>query len=192
MTRRVTSRQRSLPDSNLRAQSDSGSREPESPARAPFALAPDPAASDPRVIRPPATSQALPDISNQTLMQFLASIPQSGSRLTNEAAAVLEFLAHGRRNVLDRFAGKESVGHQTTPSPVVVDGQVEHWDTFLPIEDARMLLVLHQAHLTWMHNVLHLPTFLQEFEENILCSDCDKSWIALYYALLSVSLFRYW
>ncbi|KAH8721713.1 hypothetical protein BGZ61DRAFT_515962 [Ilyonectria robusta] len=39
-----------------------------------------------------------------------------------------------------------------------------------------------------MHNVVHMPTFKQEFESNLTQSTCDRSWIALYYAILCTTL----
>jgi hypothetical protein len=110
---------------------------------------------------------------------LLASLSTPDTRLTNEAAAMLEFLTHGRRNILNQFIGRESIFTSMTQP-------VQKWNTFLPVEDARSLLVIHKKHLTWMHNTVHMPTFLREFDENILKIGCDSNWIALYYALLSV------
>jgi hypothetical protein len=131
--------------------------------------------------------EAVPSLTNERLEQALISGTPLESRMTNEAAAALEFLAHGRRSVLDKFTGRDSITH---PTPSIVVGGVEpheQWDPFIPIEDARMLLALHQSYLSWMHNAVHMPTFRREFEENLLRRECDKSWVALYYALLSVS-----
>ncbi|KAH7120527.1 hypothetical protein EDB81DRAFT_891352 [Dactylonectria macrodidyma] len=132
---------------------------------------------------------SLPIITDPSLLQTFPSTSTPDTRLTSDEAAALEFLAHGRRNVLDRFAGRESAAKATPPLPV--EGETgQHWDTLLPIEDARLLLDLHQAHLTWMHNVVHLPTFRQEFETNALREQCDESWIALYYAIISQTLYH--
>jgi hypothetical protein len=125
------------------------------------------------------SDESLPQIDDQMLEQLLASLSTPDTRLTNEAAAMLEFLTHGRRNILNRFIGRESISTSLTQP-------VQKWDTFLPVEDARSLLVLHEKHLTWMHNTVHMPTFLREFDENVLKLTCDRIWIALCYALLSV------
>ncbi|KAF5648939.1 hypothetical protein F52700_757 [Fusarium sp. NRRL 52700] len=126
---------------------------------------------------------SLPQIDERMIEQLLASLSTPDTRLTNEAAAMLEFLTHGRRNILNQFIGRES---NSTP----IMQLVQKWDTFLPVEDARSLLLLHEKHLTWMHNAIHMPTFLREFDENILKIECDRSWIALYYALLSQTLYH--
>lgn len=126
------------------------------------------------------------------VVQNLTPGPTSDRRLTNEAAAALQFLAHGRRNVLNRFAGRESVV-RPTPYPIFGERSSEYgapWDIFFSIDDVRVLLALHEEHLVWMHNAVHLPTFRQEFEGNVLEDDCDKSWVALYYAMLSHTLFH--
>lgn len=128
---------------------------------------------------------SLPQIHDEILEQLLALTSSPESRLTNEAAAMLEFLTHGRRNILNQFIGRETA-HTTPVTPH--SSSVQCWDVFLSIENARTVLGLHQTHLTWMHNVVHMPTFLAEFEENLTRMDCDKSWLALYYALLSVWL----
>lgn len=125
------------------------------------------------------TNEFLPHIDERMIEQLLASLSTPDTRLTNEAAAMLEFLTHGRRNILNQFIGRESVSTSMTQP-------VQKWDTFLPVGDARSLLVLHGKYLTWMHNTVHMPTFLREFDENILKVECDRNWIALYYALLSV------
>ncbi|KAF5593138.1 uncharacterized protein FSUBG_9919 [Fusarium subglutinans] len=129
------------------------------------------------------SNDSLPQIDERMIEQLLASLSTPDTRLTNEAAAMLEFLTHGRRNILNQFIGRESI------STSIVQ-PVQKWDTFLPVEDARSLLALHEKHLSWMHNTVHMPTFLREFDENILKIECDRSWIALYYALLSQTLYH--
>ncbi|KAI1037730.1 hypothetical protein LB503_009635 [Fusarium chuoi] len=127
------------------------------------------------------SNETLPHIDERMIEQLLASLSTPDIRLTNEATAMLEFLTHGRRNILNQFIGRESISTSMTQP-------VQKWDTFLTVEDVRLLLVLHEKHLTWMHNTVHMPTFLREFDENILKVECDRNWIALYYALLSQTL----
>ncbi|RSL39977.1 hypothetical protein CEP53_013674 [Fusarium sp. AF-6] len=150
-----------------------------------------PAAAPPTNAEPSrAFDNVIPEITNETLMQILTSAHTADSRLTNEAAAALEFLAHGRRNVLNRFSGRESIGQCTPRFSTGGHEHEEQWDPFFAPEDARMLLALHQAHLTWMHNVVHLPTFRQELDTNLMRMECDCSWLALYYALLSQTVYH--
>lgn len=113
---------------------------------------------------------------------------------TNETVVTLEFLTHGRNNILSLH----NASNQTTDpvdSPDVVDlfseGSATNvaapsWDTVLSAQEARLLLDYHQKTIAWMHNVVHMPTFKQEFESNLTQSTCDRSWIALYYAILCV------
>ncbi|RSM02933.1 hypothetical protein CDV31_010674 [Fusarium ambrosium] len=137
-----------------------------------------------------AFDNVIPEITNDTLMQILTSAHTADSRLTNEAAAALEFLAHGRRNVLNKFSGRESISQSTPRFSTSGHEHEEQWDPFFAPEDARMLLALHQAHLTWMHNVVHLPTFRQGLDSNLMRMECDCSWLALYYALLSQTVYH--
>ncbi|KAJ4044522.1 hypothetical protein NW758_006439 [Fusarium oxysporum] len=128
-------------------------------------------------------NDSLPQIDERMIEHLLASLSTPDTRLTNEAAAMLEFLTHGRRNILNQFIGRESISTSMTQP-------VQKWNTFLPVEDARSLLAIHEKHLTWMHNTVHMPTFLREFDENILKIECDSNWVALYYALLSQTLYH--
>jgi hypothetical protein len=55
----------------------------------------------------------------------------------------------------------------------------------------REVLQFHQTHVAWTHNVLHMPTFIDECE---LHHQTQQSlprvgWLSLYYAVLSVSIF---
>ncbi|SCO91979.1 uncharacterized protein FRV6_16107 [Fusarium oxysporum] len=128
-------------------------------------------------------NDSLPQIDERMIEHLLTSLSTPDTRLTNEAAAMLEFLTHGRRNILNQFIGRESISTSMTQP-------VQKWNTFLPVEDARSLLAIHEKHLTWMHNTVHMPTFLREFDENILKIECDSNWVALYYALLSQTLYH--
>lgn len=126
--------------------------------------------------------------SNQEAQTLTTPNQTSDRRMTDEAAAALQFLAHGRRNVLDQLSGRNSAAR--TPPSFSLNTSVPEapWDIFFSVETTRMLLEFHQAHLSWMHLAVHLPTFRREFEDNIQRQDCDLSWMALYYAMLSVSL----
>lgn len=116
--------------------------------------------------------------------------PQTAdSRLTSDRAAALEFLTHGRRNVINQFAGR----HDTAESPSSLNSWSkcnveEPWDLFFTEQNSRTLLALHQSYLSWMHCAVHMPIFRHEFEENLVRRECNRSWLALYYAILSVSV----
>ncbi|KAF5592376.1 hypothetical protein FPCIR_5697 [Fusarium pseudocircinatum] len=129
------------------------------------------------------SNDSLPPIDERMIEQLLASLSTPDTRLTNEAAAMLEFLTHGRRNILNQFIGREAIS-------IAMTQPVQKWDTFLRVEDARLLLVFHEKNLTWMHNTVHMPTFLREFDENVRMIECDRNWIALYYAILAQTLYH--
>ncbi|KAG7127134.1 Agnestins biosynthesis cluster transcription factor AgnL11 like protein [Verticillium longisporum] len=52
------------------------------------------------------------------------------------------------------------------------------------------MLRVHQTYLAWMHTVVHLPTFGHEFEACVLAGTCNRSWAALYYAILAHTLYH--
>lgn len=113
---------------------------------------------------------------------------------TNETVVTLEFLTHGRNNILTLHNASNQTA-DSVDSPDVADlfseGSTTNvaapsWDTVLSAQEARLLLKYHQENIAWMHDVVHMPTFKQEFESNLTQSTCDRSWIALYYAILCV------
>lgn len=111
------------------------------------------------------------------------------TRLTNEKAAVLEFLAYGRRGVLNHLGGSpEWDAGDGTGKDVSVKTRLVSWDPLFSVDEARHLLVLHQGRLAWMHNAVHMPSFINEFDAICRSGYCDKSWLALYYGILSVRL----
>ncbi|KPM46307.1 hypothetical protein AK830_g139 [Neonectria ditissima] len=102
---------------------------------------------------------------------------------TNETVATLEFLTHGRQNILSR----QAVSTDLTAGPQLfrcTSPSTPEWDTIVSLQEAHLLLKFHQQTLAWMHNVVHMPTFQQELESNWEQASCDGSWIALYYAIL--------
>lgn len=127
--------------------------------------------------------------SSQGRQQTLHSPQAVDSRLTSDRAAALEFLTHGRRNVINQFAGRQD----TAESPLSLhswgkSNVEERWDLFFTEQNSRTLLALHQSHLSWMHCAVHMPIFRHEFEENLVRRECNRAWLALYYAILSVSI----
>lgn len=125
----------------------------------------------------------------QERQQTLNEPQTADSRLTSDRAAALEFLTHGRRNVINQFAGRQDIA-ESPPSlnPWGKSNVEEPWDLFFTEQNSRTLLALHQSHLSWMHCAVHMPVFRHEFEENLVRRECNRSWLALYYAILSVSV----
>lgn len=59
-------------------------------------------------------------------------------------------------------------------------------------EVAQVLVDFHIKHMAWHHNSLHTPTFLRECTVFWDTGECDNpQWIALYCAVLAVSLFSF-
>ncbi|KAG4425083.1 hypothetical protein IFR04_001853 [Cadophora malorum] len=57
---------------------------------------------------------------------------------------------------------------------------------FLNMQQSRGAIDFHRGSLTWMHNVIHWPTFYNECEKFWNRETVEeKSWLALYYAVLS-------
>ncbi|VUC25208.1 unnamed protein product [Clonostachys rosea] len=90
-------------------------------------------------------------------------------RLTNDKAASLEFLAYGRRGTLNHLGGLDgssSYSGSRDQSIREISGATRHlvveWDPIYPIEEARALLIMHEKHIAWMHNVVQLPSFIEQ------------------------------
>lgn len=96
-----------------------------------------------------------------------------------DTLTTLEFLTHGRRSITS------TVCYSTPSARDAIEARP--WDLVIQPGEAKELLDLHQRHLCWMHNVVHMPTFRMQFEANIDTMRCEGTWQALYYALLSVS-----
>jgi hypothetical protein len=101
----------------------------------------------------------------------------------DDAPVTLENLALGRRRILDmqHADGTLSGVDDSAWLPTEIDFVVS-------IQQAKTLLGYHDRNLGWIHNVLHMPTFVEEcelaFTQYIVKS---RAWIALFYAFLCVS-----
>ncbi|KAJ5279601.1 C6 transcription factor [Penicillium angulare] len=101
-----------------------------------------------------------------------------------DAAVTLEFLAMSRRQVLQ----DAHVDEVQLP-----EGECHVVDTaellFTP-QQVERLMMYHQEYIAWTHNVVHLPTFRSQceaqFKGDVML---DGTWVALFYAMLAVSLF---
>lgn len=117
------------------------------------------------------------------------------TRLMNETVSTLEFLAQGRRSILNSQNGLQQrddahqyllLSPQSVPQSNADNVSTATWDTVLSIDEARQLLFYHQHNLAWMHNVIHMPNFIREFESSVTGKAINRCWVALYYAVLSV------
>ncbi|KAK1533136.1 hypothetical protein CPAR01_09844 [Colletotrichum paranaense] len=121
---------------------------------------------------------------------------------STEATATLEFLTHGRRSLLKLTEAPPrpsttrvstspgSLSCTTTATGIEFGTSNVSWDTILSPDEARRLLAYHEVRLAWMHNVVHMPTFLNEFEDSLKEEPRDRTWVALYHALLCTTFFH--
>ena len=97
--------------------------------------------------------------------------------LAENAAMTLECLAWGRQR-------DEGISPRSIMS---VQHRANNFE-FLNMQQSRGAIDFHRGSLTWMHNVIHWPTFYNECEKFWNRETVEeKSWLALYYAVLSVS-----
>lgn len=98
-----------------------------------------------------------------------------------DAAVMLEFLALSRQQVLHSaqlVETKQVYDSFTTESPI---------DLLFTAEQMRTMVHYHQENLSWIHNVVHMPTFMIQCERAISGDKTlDISWYSLYYALVAV------
>lgn len=113
---------------------------------------------------------------------------KASDRFTDETAASIEFLAHGRRTILKQFTEQDQSALFQTAISVGTAEDSLRTEAGLSIAEGRTLLALHENHLVWMHDVVDMPSFQIMFEERIKSNDFTKSWLALYIAIIAVCL----
>lgn len=104
--------------------------------------------------------------------------------VTEDAAVMLEFLALNRQRVLQiaqigqpQLSGRNS-NAATNFDPLFTPNQV------------RAMMLYHQESISWIHNVVHLPTFREQCEQSFADpTELEWSWVSLYYSMLAVSLY---
>ncbi|KAI9727440.1 MAG: hypothetical protein M1834_008384 [Cirrosporium novae-zelandiae] len=97
----------------------------------------------------------------------------SGETLATEAAVSLESFAWGRH----RDVNKPLL--VATGNPIFIPGA----SGIISQEQANTILDFHKNYVAWMHNVIHMPSFLQgciAMEQNRLVQ--DNAWMSLYFA----------
>lgn len=105
--------------------------------------------------------------------------PSIVDSVTQDAAIMLEFLALNRRHVLQ---AAQVDGSQTAET---VSNTYEFLFTAAQV---RNLMIYHQECISWIHNVVHMPTFLEQCEERLGsgATPIEGGWLSLYYAMLAV------
>jgi hypothetical protein len=96
---------------------------------------------------------------------------------------MLEFLALSRQNVL------QVAQIEQAQSPQLNNKVLETFDPLFTVNQVRALMLYHQECISWIHNVVHLPTFRDQCQHLFISNaDLQGGWLALYYAMLAVSL----
>ncbi|KAJ5886277.1 C6 transcription factor [Penicillium subrubescens] len=98
---------------------------------------------------------------------------------------MLEFLALSRQNVL------QVAQIEQAQSPQVNNKVPETFDPVFTESQVRAMMLYHQECISWIHNVVHLPTFRDQCEQLFMNNtELQGGWLALYYAMLSVTLYH--
>jgi hypothetical protein len=98
------------------------------------------------------------------------------SSLAVEAAMTLETLAWGRYSDGIQVSGNAHICH---PASAL--------NELLTIQQIEKLVEFHMINVAWMHNVIHIPSFLQSYRDPLLeHGPKDPGWLSLYYAVLCV------
>jgi hypothetical protein len=123
-------------------------------------------------------SQSPNDIGDSVPTSQFTNRWRNDEALAENAAMTLEFLAWGRQR--DTGVSPESIISIPQPTAML--------DT-LNIQQAKGVVDFHRGSLTWMHNIVHWPTFYGECE-NFWHHGVveEKAWTALYYSVLAVRI----
>lgn len=134
------------------------------------------------------SSQTTPVTSNRAH----AAIPHSPiarqrqkpvENVTEDAAVMLEFLALNRQCVLQiAQIGQPQLSGRNSNA-------VTNFDLLFTPNQVRAMMLYHQESISWIHNVVHLPTFREQCEQSFADpTQLERLWISLYYSMLAVNL----
>lgn len=176
---------------------------PTSPAleeRAISGVAPWPEASGNNILKSPQPEE-IPDTVHRPVVDTSSPEPSSAAqssvhlsqaaqprqkivhKVTEDAAVMLEFLALSRQNVL------QVAQIEQAQSPQLNNKVLETFDPLFTVNQVRALMLYHQECISWIHNVVHLPTFRDQCQHLFISNaELQGGWLALYYAMLAVSL----
>ncbi|KAL4889433.1 putative C6 transcription factor [Aspergillus ambiguus] len=127
-----------------------------------------------------------------TVAQTPVHLPQTSQprrsivdNVTEDAAVMLEFLALSRKRVLQIAEIEQSQSTQRSNSAL------ETFDPVFTADQVRAMMSYHQKYISWIHNVVHLPTFREECERHFTNpAEVQGGWLSLYYAMLAVTLYH--
>lgn len=146
--------------------------------------------------RAPSTGQLLHRNPAASMSPFTASEPHP-PRLAESYSGPAEVNdSHLRHPSLETFGVLENLawGRQSDTPQSATSGRSmiyesnENCPDILPLQQEDAILAFHKDEIAWMHNVLHVPTFLTEWAERR--QRAREKWVpldALYLALMAVS-----
>lgn len=116
-----------------------------------------------------------------TPQQSINSEPESNAvdSVTQDAAVILEFLALSRQHVLEAAQ---------VDQPQQTESLSRTSDLLFTAAQAKELMEYHQDCVSWIHNVVHMPSFLKQCEKAVYgeMSSIEGGWLSLYYAIFAV------
>jgi hypothetical protein len=140
-----------------------------------------------------------PSVDQTAFTRFQTSLGRNQAgipHIQSDAVVTLEFLSHGRQNILSIVNPDAPRAVATGLSPIFptshssIDGHSlagrPPWEELLTNDQCRALLSFHEENLAWMHNVVHMPTFRLQFENYLSEGQWAYGWLALFYALICV------
>ncbi|PYH78575.1 hypothetical protein BO82DRAFT_385709 [Aspergillus uvarum CBS 121591] len=103
--------------------------------------------------------------------------------VNEDTAVMLEFLALSRQRVSQIAQIDQS--HIRGQSNILT----EAYELLFTLKQVRTMMAYHQDCISWFQNVVHLPTFRDQCESLFANpTEVQPCWLALYYAMLAVSL----
>jgi hypothetical protein len=80
--------------------------------------------------------------------------------VTEDVAVMLEFLALNRRRVLQfaQVGQSQHPGRNSDAAPA--------FDPLFTPDQVRAMMLYHQKSISWIHDVVHLPTFREQCEQS--------------------------
>lgn len=107
--------------------------------------------------------------------------PSVVDSVSPDAAVMLEFLALNRRHVLQAA----QIDRSQTAEPVS-----NAYELLFTVAQVQKLMSYHQECIAWTHNVVHMPTFIEQCEGRLSSGamSIEAGWLSLYYAMLAVRI----
>lgn len=132
----------------------------------------------------PTETVSAPSSSEQELSRHLPLQNGLINGVSQETAITLEFLALGRQRVMR--LGRDLARESPPSLPINLTNVA---DQIVTPAQARWLVEYHEKNISWMHNVIHMPTFREQCDAFLESgTPISPLWLPLYYTVLSVGL----